>query len=159
MIVKKIMNNLLNFMKKDNFSVYKLIMLIPISLLGATLFEYFICSPRRNGYFSYDRVFILSCLIIFVGMHLIFNLKKMYKAIYKYRFIIALVILAICTVMGYSGSSINTYDSVIQSEVSDNSYKNIFGSSRAIRTDEWAVNTPLSFSISLIIVQSRKNLF
>lgn len=146
MIVKKIMNSLLNFIKKGKFSVYKLIMLIPISLLGATLCEYFIYAPRRNGYFSYDRVFILSCLIIFVGMHLIFNLKKMYNVIYKYRFIIALVILAICTVMGYSGSSINTYDSVIQSEVSDNSYRNIFGASRAIRTDEWAVNTPLSFS-------------
>ena len=100
----------------------------------------------RNMYqnMAVDRVFIVSCALFFVAIHFIIPLKELYNFIYRKRYIIAIILLLVIVLLGYSGSSINMYDMYVVSDGTENT--EILGKSRSIRSDEWAVNTPLSFS-------------
>ena len=93
---------------------------------------------------TFDRCLIISCVLYFISIHFIIPLKKLYDFIYRKRYIIAVILLLAIVILGYSGSSINMYDIYIASDGSDNT--EVLGKSRSIRSDEWAVNTPLSFS-------------
>ena len=65
--------------------------------------------------------------------------------VYKYRFCIAALLFILCLLLQISGSSIGAWGSFINSNVPpDNGV--IIGKSREIRTDEWAVLTPMMFS-------------
>lgn len=65
--------------------------------------------------------------------------------VYKYRFCIAALIFILCLLLQINGSSIGAWGSFISSNVPpDNGV--IIGKSREIRTDEWAVLTPMMFS-------------
>ncbi len=62
--------------------------------------------------------------------------------LYKYRYFIAFAIFALCVALGLTGSSIGmwcTYFGVPDNDV-------LLGVSRPIRSDEWALFTPLAFS-------------
>ncbi len=65
------------------------------------------------------------------------------EKIYKYRYLIGILIILICTFLELSGSSIGCWDIIVDSGVED---KTILGTSRSIRSDEWAVLTPMTFS-------------
>ena len=71
-----------------------------------------------------------------------FNIKELYNNIYKDRFYLAGIVLIYAVLMGYSGSSIGVYNDIIQPNNREIYYSPIFGDSRTIRTDEWAVNAP-----------------
>lgn len=66
--------------------------------------------------------------------------------LYKYRFIIALIIFVLCVFFEISGSSIGMWTQHINSNVTDDGV--LFGVSRGIRSDEWCVLTPMMFSQS-----------
>lgn len=145
MIMSKILNKIKNFFNKENFKILKLIISILLSSILSLLLE-FLIFYKKTGFYSKDRVIILNLFLLFLSIHAIFNLRNMYKWIYEKRFLIAIIFLCFFVAMGYSGSSIDSYDYTIQSEVTDPSYKPLFGKVRNIRSDEWAVNTPLIFS-------------
>lgn len=63
--------------------------------------------------------------------------------IFKYRFIIAFFIFIICVILGINGSSIECVNDSFESKISSSI---LFGSSREIRSDEWALLTPLTMS-------------
>lgn len=66
--------------------------------------------------------------------------------IYKYRFIIAVVLIIIGVLFKLHGSSINLWNTIFTTGVQDESL--LFGTPRSIRSDEWAVTTPFIFSQS-----------
>lgn len=125
------------FIKKGNYTKTKIVLLILISIIGA----FILTSIARRG-FIWDRIPILTVILFFAGSHFIFNIKELYNNIYKYRFYIAGIVLIYAVLMGYSGSSIGIYNDIIQPNNREIYYSPIFGDSRTIRTDEWAVNAP-----------------
>ncbi len=141
----KILKKISNFCDKDNFKLVKMIILFFLSISFAIAMESLIFS-NKSGFFSIDRCIIICAILLFISLHIILKLKDMYEWIYSKRYVLAFLFLVFVVLMGYSGSSITNYDSCIQAESTDNSYKPIFGKARGIRSDEWAVNTPLIFS-------------
>ena len=125
------------FIKKGNYTKTKIVLLILISIIGA----FILTSIARRG-FIWDRIPILTVILFFAGSHFIFNIKELYNNIYKYRFYIAGIVLIYAVLMCYSGSSIGIYNDIIQPNNREIYYSPIFGDSRTIRTDEWAVNAP-----------------
>ena len=96
--------------------------------------------------FVIDRIFLVSAIIMFVALHFILKLDKIYNFIYKFRFYIAgaIFILAVC--FEYSGSSIGVYNEILQGESTGTYFTPVLGKYRSIRSDEWVVNTPIFVS-------------
>ena len=94
-------------------------------------------------------LFLLVFLFIsFIFSHFIFNIKELYNFIYKKRYIISLIVLFILVIGKFHGSSIGMWNTYIDPS-DDYSQSTIIGKSRAIRSDEWLVNTPYAFSQQL----------
>lgn len=72
------------------------------------------------------------------------KLNKFGEFLYKYRYWIALILFILCILFEISGSSIGIWKDFINSNVTDDGV--IFGESRPIRSDEWSVLTPMTFS-------------
>lgn len=80
-------------------------------------------------------------------MEKLINLKnKFLDLIYKYRFLIAILLIIIGVLLKLHGSSIGLWNTVFNTGIEDTSI--LFGKGRSIRSDEWAVTTPLIFSQS-----------
>lgn len=71
-------------------------------------------------------------------------LKKIGNIIFKYRYYIAIIIFILCVCFEISGSSIGIWNDFIKTNVTDDGV--ILGTSRGIRSDEWAVLTPMNLS-------------
>lgn len=129
-----------NFFKKGNYNVVKIVIASVIAIAIATVYTF------TRPVFVIDRIFIVSIILIFVSIHFIIKLEKIYNFIYKYRYYIAAIILFICTFFEYSFSSIGTYNAVIQGEANGTYFSPVLGEYRSIRSDEWVVNTPIFVS-------------
>ena len=92
--------------------------------------------------FSIDRFLILSFIIIFICLHLILDIKKMYDFIYKKRYLIGLVLLLIITLRGYHGSSLGAWNKFVQPNNNIDDGGLLLGILRLIRGDEYIVSTP-----------------
>lgn len=134
------MKKINEIMKKGKYTKQKIIVAVILSILASTIIT------MSMKVFVFDRIPILSAIFIFILLHFIFNLKDMYEFIYKYRYYIAIVVLIYCVLMGYSLSSIGIYNTTIQDESNGKYFSPILGVSRAIRSDEWVVNTPVFIS-------------
>lgn len=71
-------------------------------------------------------------------------INKIGEWLYQYRYYIAIVLFLLCVVLEISGSSIGCWNNFISSNVTDEGV--VLGKSRGIRSDEWAVLTPMTFS-------------
>ena len=71
-------------------------------------------------------------------------LKKGVEWLYRYRYYIAIIVFILCVLLEISGSSIGSWKDFIHSNITDDGV--LFGKSRGIRSDEWAVLTPMTFS-------------
>lgn len=69
---------------------------------------------------------------------------KIGNCLYKYRYFIAIILFILCVLFEISGSSIGIWKEFGVTDVEDDGV--IWGTSRAIRSDEWAVLTPMMFS-------------
>lgn len=134
---------LTTFIKDNKKIIYKLIVALLVCIMVAVALEIVFFRIKYVN-MAIDRTFIVSCALFFVSMHFIIPLKQMYNFIYEKRYVLSIIILLLVVIIGYSGSSINMYDMYVPSE--ENVNTEVLGKSRAIRSDEWAVNTPLSFS-------------
>lgn len=70
--------------------------------------------------------------------------NKILDFIYKYRFLIAIILIILGVLFKLHGSSITLWNTIYNTGVSDKSL--LFGTPRTIRSDEWAVTTPFIFS-------------
>lgn len=132
--------------KKDNYKTIKVILYLIFSFIFSLILEKLLLEKYLYKYFSIDRVTIITFFLFVVFVSRLINVKEKLNKIYNHRYIFACIILGIIVLFGYSGSSINMYNNQIQEEYENSSFEEIIGKSRSIRSDEWAVNTPLAFS-------------
>ena len=72
-------------------------------------------------------------------------MKKIGDFIYKYRFLIALLLLIVLVIGKFNGSSIGLWKNEVEPNI-DYSNSTIIGTNREVRSDEWLVNTPFAIS-------------
>lgn len=92
--------------------------------------------------FKFFLLLIINGLLLFV----FFKFKDyITKFVYKYRYLLAIGVFLVCLIFEINGSSLGMWNQYLPNEkgVSDGV---LLGDSRPIRTDEWAVNTPMGFS-------------
>ncbi len=133
---------------KENFVTIKLILLFLMSIVMATICEYTIFRRWYPEFISKNRIMLVACIFIFIGLHFIFKLKDMYEWIHKHRYKIACAFLLFVMIFKYSGSSIVNFNSQIQPNCDDRKYHTLLGKARMIRTDEWATSTTYILSQS-----------
>lgn len=134
------MDKIKSFIQKGNYTKIKIIIAIVLAFVIA--FAY----TATRTMFVIDRLFIVFTALLFVFINFIFKLNIIYNFIYKFRYIIAAGLLIIITLCEYSGSSIGIYNEILQGENVEINYTPVLGDYRSIRSDEWAVNTPIFVS-------------
>lgn len=122
----------------DKKKLGKILFLITLSALIPVFLEkfYFINEP-----FSIDRFMIFFSVLVFVSLHFMLDVKKIWDFIYKKRYIIGISFFALLVLCGYNGSSMPIYNGAIQGEYHVENGDPILGKTRVIRGDEWAVGT------------------
>lgn len=91
---------------------------------------------------AFQRTKILFPVFVFLGLHFIFPIKKMYHWIFDKRWILGIALLLFLTANRYHGNSIGYYADVVQENYKTESSSPIFGETRAIRSDEFIVSFP-----------------
>lgn len=98
---------------------------------------------KNNTDYIKDKIIIFSFIIIFAGLHFLFDIKKLYDFIIKYRYYISTIFLISLTILQYSNSKISAISEyVFEPEKSTR----IFGTNVTYRVDEFGIETPLSIS-------------
>jgi hypothetical protein len=136
-IKEKVKQIYINYLKKGQYDIQKLLITIIVSILIASTLV--LINPIK----VWDRVPIFTVIFTFIFLHFIYPIKDIYEFIYKKRYLLAIIFMIYVVVMGYSGSSIGTYAEVIQGEYQEKNYTPILGKYRSIRSDEWSVNVPI----------------
>ncbi|MDO5310733.1 MAG: hypothetical protein Q4E94_02365 [Clostridia bacterium] len=95
---------------------------------------------------SGERILLLTILFMFIALHFILNIKKMYNWMFRYRYVVATAIVVFLVCMQYNFSSISMFDQYIQPGEGSEYVQPVFGSARPIRSDEWLVGTPKRLS-------------
>ncbi|MEO2207447.1 hypothetical protein ABGV42_27455 [Paenibacillus pabuli] len=101
-----------------------------------------ILNPEPSFSFEFKKMALRAFLISFL-LTFIYSLIKYLDTVIKYRYLIALIIFVLFVALKLHGSSIGMWNNNI-SQADTNS--KIFGIDRAIRSDEWLVQTPYMFS-------------
>ncbi len=147
-VYKILLEKIQNFISKDNFTKTKLVLVAILSILFATICEYTIFRRFYPQFISKNRIMLVSLIYMFIGIHFVFKISKMYEFIHKYRYIIACAFLLFVMIFKYSGSSIVNFNDYIQPHNDDTRYHTLLGTARRIRTDEWATSTTYILSQS-----------
>lgn len=109
--------------------------------------------------FNYIRssiIFLISLVIYIINYFSNKNNWNLSYKIYKYRFLIAIIIFIICVLLKINGSSIGYWEKILYRQ---NESQIIAGISRQIRADEWCVTTPAIFSQEKNSYQYTSNFF
>ena len=92
------------FINKDNCTKIKLVLVAIISIIFATLCEYTIFRKTHPEFISKNRIMLVSIIYMFIGIHFVFKLSKMYEFIHNHRYKIACAFLLFVMVFKYSVS-------------------------------------------------------
>ena len=88
-------------------------------------------------------LFILIWLIsFFILCHLIVPLKNLYDWLFKKRFMLGLLLFLLLVLGKFNGSSYGMWNTYIEPNYPVSSLNSIMAPIRAIRSDEWLVNSP-----------------
>lgn len=87
------------------------------------------------------RFELLLAVFLFVALHAVLDVRNMYRFIFKYRWLFGIVVITFMTVNQLHGDSIYMYDTYVQQGSGSEMIEPLFGRARAIRSDEWLVNT------------------
>lgn len=93
-----------------------------------------------------ERTLLLSLFFMFLFVHFLVDIKKMYNFIFEKRWIIAGILLIFLVCNRYNGDSIAMYDYYVQPGEGNEYIETVLGKARAIRSDEWLVDTPVAMS-------------
>lgn len=88
------------------------------------------------------RMMLIVIVFVFISLHFIFDISKMYDFIFRKRFWIAIVIFAFMVINKFNFSSIGLFDAYVQPGEGSVYVNPVFGTPRAIRSDEWMVTAP-----------------
>ena len=153
-LCKKVISKIKNFVNKDNYTKTKLVIVGVLSIVCATVCEYTIFRRFYPEFISKNRIMLVSLIYMFIGIHFVFKLNKMYEFIHKNRYKIACAFLLFVTIFKYSGASItefhgfNNGQGLIQPHRDNTRFHTLLGKARTIRTDEWATSTTYILSQS-----------
>ena len=112
--IKLFYEKLNNFIKKDNFTKTKIILIVLFSGLLSIACEYTIFRRYYPEFISKNRIMLVTLIYIYIGMHFVFKISKMYEFIHKHRYKIACAFLLFVMIFKYSGSSIVEFNRLIQ---------------------------------------------
>lgn len=133
--IKKIIN-------KNSYLKTKIVIAGLLAIILSIFFEYKIYTIYiDNSYDSKTRMLLMSGIFLFLLLHFVFKLDKMYEFIYKYRYKLAACFLILVMIFKLSGSSIINFNEQFQTESDDNRFHALLGIPRMVRTDEWASST------------------
>lgn len=93
-----------------------------------------------------DRFQIIFILTVFVLLHFVVNIQKMYNVLFNKRWLVAGILLIFLVANKYHGDSIACFDSYIQPGDGSEYVLPIIGKERSIRSDEWLTSTPTELS-------------
>lgn len=114
---------------------------------GFSIGELVSCMKENMGKaIWYDRVELLTLLFLFIALHFLVGVRTLYTFLFDKRWIVAAVLLLFLVCNRYNGDSIAMYDSYIQTGEGSDYIEPVLGEARAIRSDEWVVDTPVSLS-------------
>ena len=122
----------------------KIIELIFIAIVASCVFE--LCITKILNIYStssIDRIVVIVGILIFIGLHMIIGIKKLYDFIIRYRYPIGAVCIIVFTLLQYSGSSNGALSYWVLEPEKDNT---IWGIARGIHSDEYALETLLAIS-------------
>ena len=92
------------------------------------------------------RIEIIFVVVMFIALNFILDTRKLYNFLFEKRWIVGACILIFMTVNQFNGDSLAMYDCYFQTgEGSDFLYP-VFGRERAIRSDEWMVDSAKNLS-------------
>ncbi len=97
--------------------------------------------PGFSGIFT-ARTALIFLLLLFLGAHLVFPIGLLYDFIYRNRFALGFSLVLFGVIFNINGSSLSMWFKDIPAEGTSIA----FGSARQIRSDEYAVFTPMIFS-------------
>lgn len=112
----------------------------------ALAFGYTAVCDKLNVYNNSMYIIRTICtfgIIDFIGLHFIIGFKNLWDYIIDKRYVIALILLVLFSVLGVSGSSMGAITNWVLEPEADNT---VLGTYRFIRSDEYAVDTLLSAS-------------
>ncbi|HIW21364.1 MAG TPA: hypothetical protein H9887_05025 [Candidatus Dorea intestinavium] len=137
-------------MKKENKIGKILIIILGAYCLSLVLGAWYYCLKGEvliSKTIIIKVAFLPSTLIgsfliaLFLSIYYKFQ-KTILDFIYKYRFLIAFIVFIACVLFEISGSSIGAWAGYFKEKEAGV----LFGVNRAIRSDEWAVSTPMALS-------------
>ena len=114
---------------------------------GDLVFTTTTVDPTYSAYGLFaNRLMLVSMFFLFLMLHCIFDVLKMYDWIFRRRLWLALALIFFMVLNQYSFSSITMYDGIIQPNQGSEYVEPVFGVTRPIRSDEWLVGTPMKLS-------------
>lgn len=134
--------------KSRTANTFKVLFFLLLSILVPLFICYYILAVEAGSLFEvslgsfFARRFLaiwIPCIVLAYGFT--FHFKTWSTFIFKYRWTIACSVFILCVVFEISGSSISEL-AIASGGESDV----VFGKSRFVRSDEWAVFTPMAFS-------------
>ena len=143
-----IIEKLKRFTDKNNYTKTKLLLIAIFSIICAVGLEYTLFRRYYPEFISKNRIMLVAILFMFIGIHFVFKISKMYEWIHRNRYKIACAFLLFVMFFKYSGSSIVNFNGQIQPHNDDRKYHTLLGTARMIRTDEWATSTTYILSQS-----------
>lgn len=122
----------------------KIIKTIGISVIIAIIYEILLKYIFKvETEYLIDKIIVDSLILSFIGFHIAFGISKLYDFIIKHRFKIASVCVIVFTLLQYSGSSNGILSNLVLEPEKNNM---LLGVNRSIRSDEYALETPLAVS-------------
>lgn len=79
-------------------------------------------------------------------MDKITSVKYVCEKIFKFRYVVGIMVFVFFVANGFHGSSMGYYNDVIQPSIDDEKFETIWGEYKSIRSDEFIVSTPEWFS-------------
>lgn len=111
--------------------------------------EGFANSTTQKGPLNYilsvlmsKKVYLLALTFFILFLLFVYRGNKILRLLYRYRLLVAIGIFVLCVIFEINGSSLGMWSSYLgQADTG-----NLLGVSRGIRSDEWAVSTPMMMS-------------
>jgi len=95
---------------------------------------------------SVYRMILLFCIFFFFLIHFIIKIPVFYDLIFRYRYVLAVMVLLLLVSNKIHLSSVGMYDEYIQPGYSTEFTKPVFGWLQPVRSDEWMITTPIQLA-------------
>ena len=94
----------------------------------------------------FDRFQIIFLFAVFILLHFVADVRKMYHVLFDKRWIAAGILLVFLVANNYNGDSIACFDMYVQNGDGSEYVLPVIGKERSIRSDEWLNATPVELS-------------